>query len=151
MDNPNHPFPVFYYSHECHEALRLLQELLELNHEEVFVGPQGDTLREAFVDFKFRYNLLGIKIGNEKSSFDVQLAKSPAREVLLYHLKELHHTLHRSVDVAMSDENVGYHRAGTELVGCLRVVADQISRFCRVVDEIVEVLGWQGKLPPQRL
>ncbi|KAL4984185.1 hypothetical protein BDW68DRAFT_180918 [Aspergillus falconensis] len=152
MDESNHPYPVFYYSHECHDALRLLQDLLELNHEEIFMGAHGDTLREASVDFMFRYKELGIKEGKEESSFDVQLAESPAREVLLYHLKGLHQTLERSIDICMSDaKTVGNHPAGAVLVGCLGVAADQISRFCRVVDEILEVLGLEDKLPLQRL
>ncbi|KAL4746797.1 hypothetical protein BDW72DRAFT_197324 [Aspergillus terricola var. indicus] len=149
MNQPNHPFPIFYHSHKCHQALQLLQPLLEHNHEEIFRGTQGDILRDAVVKFKTRRNELGSQ-ETEKPWLDVQLGESPGREVLLYHLKGLHQTLERSIDIAMDKNQVdSSHRAGGVLVGCLHVIADQISRLCLVVDEILEVLDLEGKLPSQ--
>ena len=52
------------------------------------------------------------------------------------------------IDLAMYEEQSGgNYSAGTALTGCLRVNADQISRFCLVVDEILEVMGLEDKYP----
>jgi hypothetical protein len=59
MEQLNHPFPIFYCSHECHQSLQRLQALLEHHHEEIFRATQGDILKDAVVKFKTRYNELG--------------------------------------------------------------------------------------------
>jgi hypothetical protein len=51
------------------------------------------------------------------------------------------------IDLAMYEEQSGCNYRGTVLAGCLRVIANQISRFCLVVDGILEVMSLEGKLP----
>ncbi|KAL4816707.1 hypothetical protein BDW67DRAFT_184534 [Aspergillus spinulosporus] len=147
MEQPIRPFPIFYYGHKCHHALQHLQALLKFNNDEIFRDTQGEILQDAIVKFKIRHKELGSK-EREKPWLDAQLADSPGKEVLLYHLRGLHQTLERSIDIAMYEKQSGGNcRAGTVLVGCLRVIADQISRLCLIVDEILRCWAWRANYP----
>ncbi|KAL4908514.1 hypothetical protein BDW74DRAFT_175198 [Aspergillus multicolor] len=142
---------IFSYSHECYESLCILEELLELYHETLYKSVHGHALTEAFVDFKFRYDETCLEEGAETSLFDAVLKGSRVRDKLVEALMELHMTLEKSIGLATNEKkHIGKLRAASLLAGSLDVIAEQVDKFCYIVDGILEGLGREGTMPMPR-